>query len=618
MRAFAQIARRDSRAEQQASDVASRATRVQPPPAPLTASTSDGARSLTPAGRAHFEPIVGAPLDRANIRVDADADRVTRLAHADAVTCGRDVFIPPSRFAPETSRGHALLAHELAHIPHAAAAPGTVFRQGDAHYPSEAEQRELEKIAGRDTKLAPTPATPAGSPPAPTKVVDAKKTMSTAEINAMADRLVGTFEQAFEAAPFEKTGEADVVLADAKAAMENTQKALSAIYEKFGAYLDPARIRLTDDQTLSVDQLGATRQVQVTYGWDPNEPETFAVNAMTHFCPACEVELAPYAEISKRAVRVAVKNRLKTNTKLWAKIVTAAKHSVGGSHAPGTHAVRLTPYGKDPYPNAVHELLHEFTHPAFEAAFNGGMTEPFTEYFTEEITGKPQPENGATTITYDLSQPNAMRAAMAGPIPGWHSDEAEESLRQAYFKGRLDLIGWRGTEAEEKAVEGLGGRVWDPAVAAKELEARNARALAAQSPHSNLIGLGLFVPLSGGSMLSMRYARVFHAKPPFATSQLYLEGQVVGTITGDPRRVGGSIGLGYESQKPGHYFDVGARVLGTAAISGPVDPSIALQPFAGVGLRFMHVRAGVEGFVLVPSTGKDVTAGATVMISVEK
>jgi hypothetical protein len=624
MRQLARIASSDSKAERKASEVAARARqRASPRGEELTTATRDGTRSLTTAGRAHFEPLVGAPLDRARIQVGTEADRVTDLAHATALTHRDNIYIPSSRFAPETATGYALLAHELAHVPHAAAAPGTVFREPKAHYPSEDEQKELEKILGRQTQVVPAEPQDASSTPSPSKVVDARKTMSPDEVTAMADRLVPVFERALS--PFETTGEPDVVLPDAKSAVENTQRALDAIYKKFGTYVE-TKVAITNDPTLTTPQLAAAHQVSVTYGWDPDEPKTFAVEIMLNFCPDCAAALRPYTTQSQMAVRAALETKLMANPALWKKVEIAAKHSVGGSHTPGTHKIRLTPYGKEPYPNAVHELLHEFTHPAFAAAFDQATTEAFTEYFTEEIVGKPadKPANTAsgarTTKTYDLSKMDALRGAMGkGPL-NWQGDSPEESLRQAYFKGRLDLIGFRGTESEEKMVTAAGGQVWDLAVAAKELAERNARMLAAQAPHSNVAGVGVYFPTSGGSMLGIRYARVLYTRnPPFASSQLYLEGQVLATITGTPRRAGASVGLGFERQEPSYYYGVGGRALATSALSGQLDPTVAVQPFIAAGFRAMHyVRVGAEGFALIPVLSvKDTAVGATVTLGVE-
>ncbi|HEY6032918.1 MAG TPA: DUF4157 domain-containing protein [Kofleriaceae bacterium] len=626
MRERLRIAASGSQAEQHASDTASRASQRPPPRgAELTVPTEGGARALTTAGRAHFEPIVGASLEHVKIRVDAEADRVTELAHADAMTHRDSVYIPSSRFAPDTPKGHSLLAHELAHVPHAAAALGTVFRQPRPHYPSEDEQKELEELLGRKTQVVPPkPATGSSTAtPPPATNLDPRTTLSDHDVEALAARLVPAFEQAMVDAKFETTGDPEVKLADAKAAFENTQKALSAINSKFGPYLE-RRVTLTDNAKLTTQQLGVTHQVAVLYGWDEKEPETFAYEVMNNFCDACDTALAPYTSDTQDAVKLELHRLVMATPALWQKVQVAAKHHVGGHHDPGTHKIRLTPYGHDPYANAVHELLHEFTHPAFAAAFGQNTTEVFTEYFTQEIVPPPTIKEAVagatTTTTYKVGKLGAMRDAMSRSALNYQGDSPEESLRLAYFKGRLDLIGFRGTEDEEKAVTDAGGAVWDAATAAKELKDRNARMLAAQSPHSNQLGVGVYFPISGGSMLGMRYARVLHTRnPPYASSQLYLEGQVLGTLTADPRRVGAAIGLGFERQEPSYYVGGGARAVATGSLSGAIDPQVAAEPFFAAGFRAMkYVRVGAEAFALVPVPSvKDTTVGATVTLGVE-
>ena len=623
MRERTRIAHGESKAEKGAAEVASRAMHRGPPRGPdLTTSTDDGARSLSAAGRAHFEPMVGASLAHAKIRVDAAADRATELAHAEALTHRDSIYIPRARFAPDTAQGHALLAHELAHVPHAAADPTTVFRQPKPHYPSEDEQKELEKVLGRQLQVVPVEPAPDAAPDAPkpaTKNVDIGKTLTDDQVRAMATSLVPVFEQALS--QFPTTGTPTTTTGSAKEAVSDARRALAAINKEFGAYLD-SKVAITDDTSLDTPQLAANHEVSVIYGWDPAEPQTFASEVILHWCPACTAALRPYAATTQAEIRSALHDKVMGDPALANKVEIAAKHAVGGSHAPETHKIRITPYGLTPYADSVHELLHEFTHPAFARAFGQDMTEVFTQYFTEEIAPTPPPKPGDKTFTrgYDLSRIHAMLDAMTGGPLSYQGDSPEESLRLAYFKGRLDLIGFRGTEVEETAVKAAGGVVWDAATAAQELKERNARMLAAQSPHANQLGVGVYFPLGGGSMLGMRYARVLHTRnPPYASSQLYLEGQVLGTLTSDPRRVGASVGLGFERQEPHYYVGAGGRAVATGALGGELDPQVAAEPFFAVGLRAMHyVRVGVEGFALIPVPAvKSTTVGATVTLGVE-
>src|SRR5512141_1093870 len=89
-----QVASHDSAAEVHARDVAR--------------------RTATPGGSFNFTHVTAQPAAR--FHVDAAADTLARLVDANAVTYGRDVFIPPSRYEPGSPRGDALIAHELAHV----------------------------------------------------------------------------------------------------------------------------------------------------------------------------------------------------------------------------------------------------------------------------------------------------------------------------------------------------------------------------------------------------------------------------------------------------------------------------------------------------------------------
>jgi hypothetical protein len=258
-------------------------------------------------------------------------------------------------------------------------------------------------------------------------------------------------------------------------------------------------------------------------------------------------------------------------------------------------------------------MLHQLTHPAFTAVFAGAISENFTEYFTREVFP-------ASQGSYDVESVQQIRDAMGGPLPSAKLDSPEESLRRAYFQGRLDLLGWHRTEAEKTQTDIPSATPeWDPAKADSELAARNARALAAQSPHRNLIGVGLFYKTSGELLLGPRYARVLYRDEPAAHTQLYVEGQVVGTVTGE-RRLGASVGLGLDVQNPGSYRGVAVRAQGTGALQGPFDPRIDLELVGKLGLRHWHtIRVGAEGIVFVPvHGGGGPGAGAAVTIEFER
>jgi outer membrane protein OmpA-like peptidoglycan-associated protein len=73
-------------------------------------------RALDAATRRHMEVRFGHDFDRVRIHTDSDAADAARAVFAQAYTVGRDIFFAPNAYAPHTSAGGELLAHELAHV----------------------------------------------------------------------------------------------------------------------------------------------------------------------------------------------------------------------------------------------------------------------------------------------------------------------------------------------------------------------------------------------------------------------------------------------------------------------------------------------------------------------
>ncbi|MCB0288646.1 MAG: DUF4157 domain-containing protein [Calditrichaeota bacterium] len=77
---------------------------------------SSGGQPLSPSSRAYFEPRIGADFSRVRIHSDAHAAATARSLNARAFTVGRDVAFGAGEYAPGTSSGKKLLAHELTHV----------------------------------------------------------------------------------------------------------------------------------------------------------------------------------------------------------------------------------------------------------------------------------------------------------------------------------------------------------------------------------------------------------------------------------------------------------------------------------------------------------------------
>lgn len=66
--------------------------------------------------RAFMEPRFGHDFSRVRVHTDAQAADSAREVHARAYTSGRDVAFGTGQFAPGTTEGRRLLAHELTHV----------------------------------------------------------------------------------------------------------------------------------------------------------------------------------------------------------------------------------------------------------------------------------------------------------------------------------------------------------------------------------------------------------------------------------------------------------------------------------------------------------------------
>lgn len=91
--------------------------------------------------RAQFEPRFGVDFSSVRIHADAQAAESARAVSANAYTVGHDVVFAAGQYAPRTSAGARLLAHELTHVVQQGegVAASSVDSISPAHDPSEIE-----------------------------------------------------------------------------------------------------------------------------------------------------------------------------------------------------------------------------------------------------------------------------------------------------------------------------------------------------------------------------------------------------------------------------------------------------------------------------------------------
>ncbi|HYP28371.1 MAG TPA: DUF4157 domain-containing protein [Blastocatellia bacterium] len=85
------------------------------PPSVREALRSPG-QSLDPEVRAFMEARFGQDFSRVRVHSGATAEQSARDVNASAYTVGRDMVFGAGSFAPGTSEGRRLIAHELAHV----------------------------------------------------------------------------------------------------------------------------------------------------------------------------------------------------------------------------------------------------------------------------------------------------------------------------------------------------------------------------------------------------------------------------------------------------------------------------------------------------------------------
>src|SRR5689334_2129956 len=98
----------------------------------------DGGEALAPGLRARMERSFDWSFADVRVHANGEAARVTRTLSARALSAGGHLLFAPGEYQPDSPRGRALIAHELAHVvqatrrPSSAAARAAVEPSGSA------------------------------------------------------------------------------------------------------------------------------------------------------------------------------------------------------------------------------------------------------------------------------------------------------------------------------------------------------------------------------------------------------------------------------------------------------------------------------------------------------
>jgi hypothetical protein len=110
--------------EREADDVAEKVMRMAEIAAPpdggaaphAAAAANTGGHALPGALRAFFEPRFGVDFSRVRVHADGESAAAASGLRARAYTIGDDIVFAEGEYAPDTSQGRRLIAHELTHV----------------------------------------------------------------------------------------------------------------------------------------------------------------------------------------------------------------------------------------------------------------------------------------------------------------------------------------------------------------------------------------------------------------------------------------------------------------------------------------------------------------------
>jgi hypothetical protein len=104
-------------------------------------------RPLDPQSRDFFEPRFGMDFSTVRIHTDAKAARSAQAVNAQAYAVGRDIIFSSGKYAPHTSGGRQILAHELAHVVQQGAGEARISEPHAISEPADFAEREASSAA---------------------------------------------------------------------------------------------------------------------------------------------------------------------------------------------------------------------------------------------------------------------------------------------------------------------------------------------------------------------------------------------------------------------------------------------------------------------------------------
>jgi hypothetical protein len=141
------------------------------------AAARHGGRRLDGTVGARLGQALGSDFSAVKVHTDARADALTRSLRASAFTAGGEIFFRKGAYAPHTSSGRELLAHELTHVAQQGGSAGSGASAGVTVGPADdRHEREADQVAGdlagQQPPRAPAPAEGGGVPAVQRRYLD--------------------------------------------------------------------------------------------------------------------------------------------------------------------------------------------------------------------------------------------------------------------------------------------------------------------------------------------------------------------------------------------------------------------------------------------------------------
>ncbi len=258
----------------------------------------------------------------------------------------------------------------------------------------------------------------------------------------------------------------------------------------------------------------------------------------------------------------------------------------------------------------IHEMLHAVAHENFTAGVagleeSGIAVEGFAEYLTrpvyDSLASRVRTDTGLRasiegTQALFTQPPERQTSSYRRYVDGVRRIRdilggTDESLKVAFFLGRLEYIGLGGWNASQAA------RLRYPA---------------------NMLGVAAMLTQDQSGFFRIDYGRVVLGRS--GNLQLQLGGTVNYLTQGDRLGLGGTAALQYSW--PNVYVRGGLGVTGSASLTQPLGESVRLDLIPGVevGVRLGVARVGAGVNILIPVAGgpideRVVRVGASVGLS---